>query len=287
MGSGSSTHEEAKLRQTTFIIGKLKNKSREEKQLYGLCSQIQINPKESQDNGKMKTSKGVYSEGQGHCERSMNNEREVTPSDCMTTELFTPLVIEKSLICTQTYTSWKARDDLYKMAQKLGFKKRVIYFVPIDTFPDFVSDFHMHSRANLHGYTLFSLIGEYLQIFYSGMCVKWLNPIHVTDKKWKIRGRKHKKTNKEQYLVSDFYRPLQKIIPHDGYCIMGITWTDLYPKEELNFVLGEANYQTQSGVMSFGRFEPKSFDPDKECDITEVTTELVWKLLKVRILNCT
>ena len=50
--------------------------------------------------------------------------------------------------------------------------------------------------------------------------------------------RHHKKTGEKQLLVSDIYSNMKKAVPSDGYCMLGITWTDLYPSENLNFVLG-------------------------------------------------
>ena len=51
-------------------------------------------------------------------------------------------------------------------------------------------------------------------------------------------SRYHKETHKEQLLVSDINRLLKSVLPNDAMAILGITWTDLYPTEDLNFVLG-------------------------------------------------
>ncbi|KAK3103777.1 hypothetical protein FSP39_021827 [Pinctada imbricata] len=262
MGSGASSSNERQSRQFNLLIGNLKNKTGIEKKLFGLSSLVQ--PERTRTLSKNS--------------HERNNEKVET---LVEEELFVPLYREKSLICTQTYTSWRARNDLVKFTQRLGFKKKVIYFLPIDSVPDFVSNFNFPKSGLKERFSLFSLIGTYIETFYSGMNVKWLDPVYITQTKWKIRKRSHKKTSKEQYLVSDFYRPLQKMMPKDGYCIMGLSWTDLYPKEELNFVLGEANYMTSSGVMSFGRFEPKTFDADNVKDISSIDADLMWKLLKV------
>ena len=59
---------------------------------------------------------------------------------------------------------------------------------------------------------------------------------------------------------SDVLAFLKGDIPSDGYCIVGITWVDLYPSEEWNFVLGEAACEDGCAVLSFGHYEPQSFN---------------------------
>ena len=52
---------------------------------------------------------------------------------------------------------------------------------------------------------------------------------------------------------------LKSHLPADGYCIVGLTWVDLYPGDEWNFVLGESSCVDGCAVMSFGHFEPQSY----------------------------
>lgn len=51
--------------------------------------------------------------------------------------------------------------------------------------------------------------------------------------------RYHKKTSEKQLLVSDIYKQMGEHLTDDTFAMLGITWTDLYPSESLNFVLGE------------------------------------------------
>ena len=51
--------------------------------------------------------------------------------------------------------------------------------------------------------------------------------------------RFHKDTGEKQVLVSDINRKLKSVRPKHAFAILGITWVDLYPTEDLNFVLGE------------------------------------------------
>ena len=38
----------------------------------------------------------------------------------------------------------------------------------------------------------------------------------------------------------------------DGYCVIGLTWVDLYPGEDWNFILGEKSCEEGCAVVSFG-----------------------------------
>ncbi|XP_071956836.1 archaemetzincin-2-like [Antedon mediterranea] len=99
-------------------------------------------------------------------------------------------------------------------------------------------------------------------------------------------------TVKKQILVSDLYSSLHSSfnIPRSNY-ILALTWTDLYPTEELNFVLEEASYSCRCAVFGFGRYEPKSYvsTPDGDNANKAITDEnklaldgqLLWKLIRV------
>ena len=90
------------------------------------------------------------------------------------------------------------------------------------------------------------------------------------------------KTNEKQYLVKDIQKCLQRNIPRNSYCSVGISWTDLYPSEDLNFVLGEAHSALNAGVLSFGRFEPKAYkDGQVPPPIESFNGKLLWRMLKV------
>ena len=60
-------------------------------------------------------------------------------------------------------------------------------------------------------------------------------------------------------LISDLMHYLKTSLPADGYCIIGLTWVDLYPGEDWNFVLGESSCEDGCAVVSFGHFEPQSY----------------------------
>ena len=81
--------------------------------------------------------------------------------------------------------------------------------------------------------------------------------------------------------MKDIQKYLKKNIPRNSYCSVGISWTDLYPSEDLNFVLGEANSALNTGVLSFGRFEPKAYkDGQVPPPIEKIDGNLLWRMLK-------
>ena len=60
-------------------------------------------------------------------------------------------------------------------------------------------------------------------------------------------------------LISDLMHFLRTNLLVDGYCIVDLTWVDLYPREDWNFVLGESSCEDGCAVVSFGHFEPQSY----------------------------
>ena len=54
-----------------------------------------------------------------------------------------------------------------------------------------------------------------------------------------------------------------------------------FAAENYNFVLGEASSKHRSGIFCFGRFPPSTFDADNPQDLTEITGDVIWKLMKV------
>lgn len=199
------------------------------------------------------------------------------------TSLFHLLVTNKPYYFSQTFSQWKT---LYRYGILCPLPccrrdKRVIYLQPIDNFPDFITEFEEVMKSYGTSFDFFSLLKTFTEIFFDGMMVNLLPEFSIMQSKWKITTRLHHKTGQKQYFVRDFYNSLQRVTPPDGYCIMGMSWTDLYPTEDLNFVLGEASFATKSGIFCFGRYEPKTYDPETHKDITELDGKIFWRILKV------
>lgn len=261
MGTLFSTSAQSS--ESIFLIGKLNGKLPNEIQFYSL-------------------SQAYLDQPNGNGDNSEQFENKTTEIGCFQSDvhnLFLPLPRKKKLFCLQTYTQWRSSLDLEFLKQFFISPKRTIYLIKINEFPEFVNNFRIN--VNSQACTIFQFIQEFLKIFYMGMDIRWMEDIHLKNTDWNIRERCHIKTEQLQYLVTDFFKPLGSIKPYDGYCIMGLSWTDLYPAEEYNFALGEAACRYRSGVFSFGRFSPSTFDPTNPKDITEITSDILWKLLKV------
>ena len=61
---------------------------------------------------------------------------------------------------------------------------------------------------------------------------------------------------KKQWKSTDILRWLPKKLPADGYAMIAVTMTDLYPDEQWNFVFGQASTKDRVGVFSFARYHP-------------------------------
>ncbi len=48
---------------------------------------------------------------------------------------------------------------------------------------------------------------------------------------------------------------MEKRVPKDAYCVMGITLNDIYPGDNWNFVYGWAKYKARVGIFSFLRWD--------------------------------
>ena len=198
--------------------------------------------------------------------------------------IFVPLPNIPSLLFQQTYCKWKAVMDNHLRLGQIR-RRRTIYIQPIDDFPEFVhnslgNDTDTICGANSVGF--FELLREYMTVFFSGLNVIIRPTIQTTGNGWSVQSRYHHVTGKKQLLVGDIHKGLKKVLPKDGCCIVGVTWTDLYPSAELNFVLGEASMEHRCAAFCFGRYEPKCYTDGKEpAQMEEIDGFIIWKMLKV------
>ena len=198
----------------------------------------------------------------------------------------------------QTYRMWKATLELSTgliFKSDLLDKPKVLHFCPLENFPEVVM-----SNFGVPGFDLVQFLVHFLRTYFPGLDIRLEAPRDI-NKDLNLVSRYHTKTKKKQFLVTDLYTKLHTLTgtPRKEF-ILGFTWTDLYPNEDLNFVLGEASFQHRCAVLSFGRYEPLSFknddpldasdemdDTEKEDDDEEtsgsvvVDGDLLWKLLRV------
>lgn len=255
-----------------FLMGKVKNVAPAAQRLFSL-GKLYLSPEDPDQLNKDRADfEHLFHADEHHLDKDSDQERSKA------FRLFRPLKMSKPLQQGQTFMQWKVSHD-YQSAYILCLQRRnIIYIQPIDAFPDFVKDFKFRRSHIQVG--LFELVQGFAQIFFSGLDVFVLPGIETEALEWNISSRYHQVTGQKQYLVDDFHPRLQELLPSNGICILGFVWTDVFP-ENYNFVLGEASAKHKTGIFSFGRFPPSTFDPDKPQDITEITGDVIWKLIKV------
>jgi archaemetzincin len=62
-----------------------------------------------------------------------------------------------------------------------------------------------------------------------------------------------------QIRAPDLLEHLKTVLPRDGYCLIGLTATDLYPEDSWNFVFGMATLRERVGVYSTARYHPSFY----------------------------
>ncbi|WP_367875105.1 archaemetzincin [Luteolibacter sp. Populi] len=119
--------------------------------------------------------------------------------------------------------------------------RRKLYILPIGTFekglaPDL------------------ELLRSYTAAFYHPLEVVLLPA--VPDKEVPAQERINTMSAKKQWKSTDILGWLPKKLPADGYAMLAVTMTDLYPDENWNFVFGQASLRRRVGVFSFARYHP-------------------------------
>lgn len=59
-----------------------------------------------------------------------------------------------------------------------------------------------------------------------------------------------------QINAADVLDRMEPRLPDDAYCVIAVTWSDLYPDDSYNFVFGLARLTARVGVFSFARLHP-------------------------------
>ncbi|KAK3718285.1 hypothetical protein QZH41_010095, partial [Actinostola sp. cb2023] len=168
-------------------------------------------------------------------------------------EFFPPFDTEAAKLAKlhQTFPQWKIQKDFQKLhyRQRKRIRQKRIYMLPIGPFPDFVS-----AKIPCLKSSLFELLCKFVSNFYLGFEVELLDVVNVNEIQCKTRI--HGGTGTRQILVADVLSFLRQSLPKDAFSIVGITWEDLYPSDDWNFVLGEASSVDGCAAMSFGHYEP-------------------------------
>jgi archaemetzincin len=77
-----------------------------------------------------------------------------------------------------------------------------------------------------------------------------------------------------QLDASDILDRMEPQLPEDAYCMLAVTWSDLYPDDTYNFVFGLARLTARVGVFSFARLHPDFYGayPGDDAEIRELVT---------------
>lgn len=270
------------------LLGSISKLPAEEKRLYSLSSICMRDIKDTGRPSKPGQAQDNFHDLTADCDPE-ENETDVDPRSTAQNRtheqqqvLFKPKLPLPPPIFRQTYNMWKAVMDINFRFWRVK-RRRVIYIQPLDTFPDFICSFSYSGKGSSVGF--FELLKDFCEIFFMGFEVRIRHPLDTSETGWNITSRHHKITKKKQYLVTDINEQMKLAIPKDGYCMLGVTWTDLYPSEELNFVLGEAAARHYTATFCFGHYEPKSYCEGKQ-PIEQIDGFILWRMLKVRTFVC-
>ncbi len=110
-----------------------------------------------------------------------------------------------------------------------------------------------------------SILKELIHVYFQ-LEVIILPPLVSGKQSFTTRINTH--TKKKQILSGDILAFLKNNIPHDAFCVLGVTMQDLYPDDSWNFVFGYASYEDRTGVFSFARFDP-AFYGEKQDELYE------------------
>jgi len=90
-------------------------------------------------------------------------------------------------------------------------------------------------------------------VFYPTLEVKTLPVLNFENELVGINNRQN--YYGRQYLAQDILAYMEKRVPKDAYCVMGITLKDIYPGPNWNYVYGWAKYKARVGIFSFLRWD--------------------------------
>ena len=125
-------------------------------------------------------------------------------------------------------------------------ERGTIYLLPLDEFEEYVPQLED--------------LRDFMQRYFA-MPTKVL-PRHTFPMQ-RITERISPQTQRTQWLTSDLLAELKPLLPQNGYCMLGVTMTDLYPKPEWNYVFGQATLKDRVGIYSFSRFDPKFWGEER------------------------
>jgi len=136
----------------------------------------------------------------------------------------------------QTLAQWRAGKG-----RRPGKTDRTIYLLPLG---DFEGEVDVDALVSI------------VQAFYFGMDVRCLDKVPGSELLKRVKARTSRGYGK-QLLTTDIHVLIEEIrrTHTDAFVVMGFTMYDLYPREEWNFVFGQASPAKGTGVFSFARYQ--------------------------------
>ncbi|MBN3271551.1 AMZ1 protein, partial [Polyodon spathula] len=93
---------------------------------------------------------------------------------------------------------------------------------------------------------------SYAEAFFSGLEVKLLPSIPSSSINCHFRHNPNSQTL--QLHTGGILKHLKKVKPADAFCVLGLTFLDLYPCDTWNYTFGKSTAEQAVGVCSFARF---------------------------------
>lgn len=160
-------------------------------------------------------------------------------------------------------------DEWFKLLGKndvLHGERRVIYVLPI---------LKNNPNREENPSQFLELLKTYAKAFFVGMDVMMLPSVSSGELGCKTRLHEViQGVKREQMLAPDILKYIQRDMPYDAYCVIGVTMVDLYPDEKWNFVFGQASLVRRCGIFSFARYHPNFLDTKDVNDTMESILEL-------------
>jgi archaemetzincin len=94
-----------------------------------------------------------------------------------------------------------------------------------------------------------------------------------------ITERRNPLFGNRQLLTTDILDELQRRLPDDAYCLLGISMQDLYPADSWNFVFGQARLRDRVGVYSLARYDPAFCDEPPAQDVRRLVLRRSLKVM--------
>ncbi|MGB6222857.1 archaemetzincin [Haloferula sp.] len=135
----------------------------------------------------------------------------------------------------QSYREWLDSDPNLP-----GQGRRKLYILPLGDFDGTAPDLGKLQR--------------YAEAYFYPMKVGLLPK--EPDSAVKARSRVNRMSGKKQWNSRDILGWLPRQLPADGYAMLAVTMTDLFPDENWNFVFGQASIKNRVGIFSFARYHP-------------------------------